>query len=82
VADAVVDSPILNGPHDPPTRHWRFDDAGSPTRSSRAGAPAANPSNKTEKVRTARDLWVPAVNVHGGFGRWRFVEVKDPYDCR
>jgi hypothetical protein len=49
---------------------------------SRAGAPAADPSNKTEKVRTARDLWVPAVNVRGGFGRWRFVEVRDPYDGR
>jgi type III restriction enzyme len=38
--------------------------------------------DKTEKVRTARDLWMPAVNAHGGFGRWRFVEVKDPYECR
>jgi len=38
--------------------------------------------DKTEKVRTARDLWVPAVNAHGGFGRWRFIEVTDPYDCR
>jgi len=38
--------------------------------------------DKTEKVRTARDLWVPAVTVHCGFGRWRFLEVKDPYDCR
>lgn len=25
--------------------------------------------DKTEKVRTARDLWVPSVNAHGGFGR-------------
>jgi len=38
--------------------------------------------DKDAKVRTARDLWVPAVNAHGGFGRWRFVEVTDPYDCR
>jgi type III restriction enzyme len=38
--------------------------------------------DKTEKVRTARDLWMPAVNAHGGFGRWRFLEIKDPYDCR
>ena len=28
--------------------------------------------------RTARDLWVPAVNNHGGFGRWAFVEVDRP----
>jgi type III restriction enzyme len=28
VADAVIDNPILNGPYNPPTRHWRFDDTG------------------------------------------------------
>jgi type III restriction enzyme len=28
VADAVIDNPILNGPYDPPTRYWRFDDSG------------------------------------------------------
>ena len=38
--------------------------------------------DKAAKVATARDLWVPAVNAHGGFGRWRFVEVRDPYDCK
>ncbi len=38
--------------------------------------------DKDAKVRTTRDLWVPAVNAHGGFGRWRFIEVTDPYDCR
>jgi hypothetical protein len=25
-------------------------------------------------------LWVPAVNNHGGFGRWGFIEVDDPWD--
>ena len=30
--------------------------------------------DKAAKVATARNLWVPAVNNHGGFGRWRFVE--------
>ena len=38
--------------------------------------------DKDAKVATARNLWVPAVNAHGGYGRWRFVEVTDPYDCR
>ena len=28
---------------------------------------------------TARTLWVPAVNNHGGFGRWAFVEIDDPW---
>ena len=38
--------------------------------------------DKTEKVRTARDLWMPAVNGHSGFRCWRFLEIKDPYDYR
>ena len=36
---------------------------------------------KAAKVMTARTLWVPAVNNHGAFGRWAFVEVTDPYDA-
>lgn len=34
-------------------------------------------ADKIVKVATARDAWVPAVNHHGGFGRWAFVEVRD-----
>jgi len=30
------------------------------------------------KAATARDLWVPALNNHGGNGRWDFCEVDDP----
>jgi hypothetical protein len=37
--------------------------------------------DKAAKVATARNLWVPAVNNHGGFGRWAFVEVSDPWDA-
>ncbi len=37
--------------------------------------------DKAAKVETARTLWVPAVNNHGGFGRWAFVEVTDPWDA-
>jgi type III restriction enzyme len=36
--------------------------------------------DKAAKVMTARTLWVPAVNKHGAFGRWAFLEVPDPYD--
>jgi type III restriction enzyme len=32
-------------------------------------------------VAAARNLWVPAVNNHGGFGRWAVVEVTDPWDA-
>lgn len=36
--------------------------------------------DKKEKTATARELWVPAINAHGGFGRWAFMETKDPWN--
>ena len=36
--------------------------------------------DKAAKAATARDQWVPAVNNHGGFGRWAFIEITDPTD--
>jgi type III restriction enzyme len=36
---------------------------------------------KAAKVATATDLWIPAVNAHGGFGRWAFLEIADPWDA-
>lgn len=38
--------------------------------------------DKEAKTATARTLWVPAVNNHGGFGRWAFVEISDPWDAK
>ena len=38
--------------------------------------------DKAAKVSTARDLWVEAINNHGGFGRWGFIEISDPWDAR
>ena len=38
--------------------------------------------DKAAKVATGRDFWVPAVNAHGGYGRWAFVEVTDPWDLQ
>ena len=38
--------------------------------------------DKAEKVAAARALWVPAVNNHGGFGRWAFLEVDDPANVK
>ncbi|MFC1987756.1 BPTD_3080 family restriction endonuclease [Chloroflexota bacterium] len=37
---------------------------------------------KASKVATARNLWVPAINNHGGFGRWAFIEISDPWDAK
>ena len=38
--------------------------------------------DKAAKVSTAHNLWVPAVNNHGGFGRWAFLEIGDPWDAK
>jgi len=38
--------------------------------------------DKAAKVATAQTLWVPAVNNHGALGRWRFLEVTDPYNAK
>jgi type III restriction enzyme len=38
--------------------------------------------DKAAKVATARTLWVPAVNNHGGLGRWGFLEITDPWDAK
>jgi type III restriction enzyme len=38
--------------------------------------------DKAAKVATARTLWIPAINNHGGFGRWAFVEITDPWDAK
>jgi type III restriction enzyme len=38
--------------------------------------------DKAAKVATARTLWVSAINNHGGFGRWAFIEVADPWDAQ
>jgi len=37
---------------------------------------------KAVKVAAARNLWVPAINNHGGFGRWAFLEIKDPWNAK
>ena len=36
----------------------------------------------TEKADTTRDLWLPAINGHGGFGRWGYCELTDPATFR
>ncbi len=38
--------------------------------------------DKAAKVATTRNLWIPAINNHGGFGRWEFLEIVDPWDAK
>jgi len=37
-----------------------------------------SPGPTAQKATTARDSWCTAVNNHGGFGRWGFIEMTDP----
>jgi type III restriction enzyme len=37
-----------------------------------------SPGPTQQKAATARDSWCAAVNNHGGFGRWGYVEMTDP----
>jgi type III restriction enzyme len=37
---------------------------------------------KATKAATARTFWIPAVNNHGGFGRWAYVEITDPWNSQ
>jgi len=39
-------------------------------------------ADKAAKVATARNLWIPAVNNAGTWGRWAFVEISDPWDAK
>ena len=38
--------------------------------------------DKAVKADTARTLWIPAVNNHGGMGRWMYLEITDPWDMQ
>jgi type III restriction enzyme len=38
--------------------------------------------DKVAKVSTANTLWIPAINNHGGFGRWAFIEITDPWNAK
>jgi type III restriction enzyme len=41
-----------------------------------------NRKDKAAKTATARNLWVPAINNDGNFGRWQFIEITDPWDAK
>ena len=37
---------------------------------------------KAAKVDAAKSLWIPAVNNHGAFGQWGFLEITDPWNAK
>lgn len=91
----VIENPVINSPFEEPARHFRFsEDGNSLSPSPLAGegrgegeinliieVTGENKKDKAAKVSTVRTLWVPAVNKHGGFGRWLFWEITDPWDA-
>ena len=40
------------------------------------------PQNRKQAAAIVRTLWVPAINNYGGFGRWAFIDVADPWDAQ
>ena len=38
--------------------------------------------DKEAKVSTVRNLWVPAINNDGRFGKWAFLELRDPWNAK
>ncbi len=41
-----------------------------------------SPGDAKVKAFTARDSWCAAVNNHGGFGRWGYIEMKNPLEFK
>ncbi len=37
---------------------------------------------KAVRVAAARNLWIPAIHNHSGFGRWAFLEIHDPWNAK
>jgi len=59
----------------------RVDDGGPETLNLIVEVSGMPKKEKKTKAWTAANLWVPAVNNHGGFGRWAYVEIRDPWDA-
>ena len=38
--------------------------------------------DKQVKCQHAKEFWVPGVNALGAFGRWAFLELKDPWNAK
>ena len=38
--------------------------------------------DKAAKVATTRTMWIPAVNGTEAFGRWDYIEVRDPWEAK
>jgi hypothetical protein len=90
MSQVVIENPIINTPFHEPTRHFRFNDEGITNeivegrriRYLFCAYRLHHKKDKAAKVATARTLWIPAINNHGGFGRWAFIEINDPWNAQ
>lgn len=85
MATTVIENPILNGPFEEPARHFEFTDDGR----GESGflhliveVSAERDEEKEARISTTRNLWFPALNRLGSWGRWGFVEIADPWSCQ
>ncbi len=59
----------------------RFDDGGAQPLNLIIEVTGEHRREKAAKVANSETYWIPAVNNHGGLGRWSFLEVSDPWDA-
>lgn len=60
----------------------RYDDGGDEPLNLILEVSGENKKDKQAKVATAQNQWVPAINNTGAYGRWAFIEIKDPWDAK
>jgi type III restriction enzyme len=60
----------------------RYDDGGPEPLNLIIEVTGEKKKDKAQKVATAQNLWVPAINNADAYGRWAFLEVTDPWDAR
>jgi type III restriction enzyme len=87
-AECLVDSGVRlsdrseRGLHGTPAEHATRHSSPATTVNLLIEVTGEKKKDKAAKVSTTRNLWVPAVNNHGSFGRWAFVEITDPWDAK
>lgn len=71
-----IDNPVINKRYDVPARHFRFGEYGITDEI--VDGRHDSPGPVEEEADTTRNLWVPAVNRHGHWGRWSCIDMVDP----
>lgn len=74
MSQVVIENPIINSPFCEPAKRFRFGDEGMAVGEKR--------KEKSAAVDAAQTFWVPAVNNDGGFGRWAFLVISDPWNAK